>query len=224
MHEPPKKKQHMKRTHSDVRKKCREMFGVDWWNVEVALKKQRQAQAIAQLTVCKPASVAVCAIKQIVLDRIPCVDDLTVVPVLCSLYECYDTMRRTMTVANEKRWLFHGTTADAAPRIVAEGFNRSFCGRNATLYGKGVYFAADVAYSAQSLYSQPDENGYKHIVAARVLVGTSCLGRPDQHAPDIIDSTHRYDSTVDRHSNPSIYVVYRDMQALPEFLIRFKNA
>ena len=41
----------------------------------------------------------------------------------------------------ERRWLFHGTDTETASKIVAQGFNRSFCGKNMTQYGKGVYFA-----------------------------------------------------------------------------------
>ena len=43
--------------------------------------------------------------------------------------------------AKEKR-LFHGTEKATIPKI-----NRSFCGKNATAYGKGVYFAVGASYS-----------------------------------------------------------------------------
>ena len=42
--------------------------------------------------------------------------------------------------ANEKR-LFHGTAKATMPKINRNSFNRSYCGKNATAYGKGVYFA-----------------------------------------------------------------------------------
>ena len=51
-----------------------------------------------------------------------------------------------------ERSLFHGTDEDTAPKIVAQGFNRSFCGKNATMYGKGVYFAKEAEYSARDIY------------------------------------------------------------------------
>ena len=37
----------------------------------------------------------------------------------------------------EKRWLYHGTTAEIIPLIIQQGFNRAFAGRNAVAYGKG---------------------------------------------------------------------------------------
>ena len=41
----------------------------------------------------------------------------------------------------ERVWLFHGTDQETVPKIIEMGFNRSFCGKNATRFGKGVYFA-----------------------------------------------------------------------------------
>jgi hypothetical protein len=49
---------------------------------------------------------------------------------------------------NERVWLFHGTDEDTVEKIVQQGFNRSFAGRNATVYGKGVYFARDASCKA----------------------------------------------------------------------------
>lgn len=43
----------------------------------------------------------------------------------------------------ERKWLWHGSNAEVMNKILQQGFNRSFCGKNATAYGKGVYFARD---------------------------------------------------------------------------------
>lgn len=43
----------------------------------------------------------------------------------------------------ERKWLWHGTNIEVMNKILQQGFNRSFCGKNATAYGKGVYFARD---------------------------------------------------------------------------------
>merc|ERR1719324_1192949 len=48
-------------------------------------------------------------------------------------------------------WLFHGCPGDIVDKILQQGFNRSFCGKNATFYGKGVYFARDAKYSTYPL-------------------------------------------------------------------------
>jgi len=36
-------------------------------------------------------------------------------------------------------------------KIIAQGFNRAFSGKNATTYRKGVYFADDFEYSARDI-------------------------------------------------------------------------
>ena len=56
-------------------------------------------------------------------------------------------------VANrvERVWLFHGTDEDTVPKITSMGFNRSFCGKNATAYGKGVYFATNSSCACRPL-------------------------------------------------------------------------
>lgn len=50
------------------------------------------------------------------------------------------------TQLNERR-LFHGTSYDVVPAICEEGFDWRLCGKNATAYGKGAYFARDATYS-----------------------------------------------------------------------------
>ena len=123
----------------------------------------------------------------------------------------------------ERFWLWHGTNVEVMDKIMQQGFNRSFCGKNATVYGKGVYFARDASYSAYPTYSVPDTNGHQFIMACRVTVGEYCPGVQNALTPDIRDhqTMSLYDSTVgllsgDNMSNPSIYVTYHDAQAYPE--------
>ena len=122
-------------------------------------------------------------------------------------------------------WLFHGCPGDIVPKILQQGFNRSFCGKNATMYGKGVYFARDASYSTYPLYSQRDANDVQSIFLARVVVGEYCLGVQDAITPDVRDAATSalYDSTVDNVRDPSIFVTYNDGQAYPEYLVKFKQ-
>merc|ERR1712025_807534 len=72
-----------------------------------------------------------------------------------SMWQSYAVKRQTVLSREQKQdntktqsrferaWLFHGCHPDVVPNIMQQGFNRSFCGRNATAYGKGVYFARD---------------------------------------------------------------------------------
>ena len=122
--------------------------------------------------------------------------------------------------------LFHGCGPDVVDKILQQGFNRSFCGKNATFYGKGVYFARDASYSTYPLYSPADGRGLQTIFAVRVVVGAWSKGVKDALTPDVRDARRNllYDTTVDNMADPSIFVTYHDAQAYPEYRIRFTQS
>merc|ERR1712146_813658 len=93
-------------------------------------------------------------------------------------------------------------------KICATGFNRSFCGKNATMFGKGVYFARDSGYSTHTTYSRPDENGVQRMLLCRVLLASYTLGIKDAIVPLERDGGILFDSTVNNLADPSIFVVY----------------
>ncbi|XP_023376075.1 poly [ADP-ribose] polymerase 10 isoform X2 [Pteropus vampyrus] len=118
--------------------------------------------------------------------------------------------------------LYHGTSAQAVTDICTYGFNRSFCGRNGTLYGQGVYFAKRASLSVQDRYSPPNADGHKAVFVARVLTGDYGQGHRGLRAPPLRAPGHvllRYDSAVDCLRQPSIFVIFHDTQALPTHLI-----
>jgi poly [ADP-ribose] polymerase 10/14/15 len=148
------------------------------------------------------------------------------------LWGPYAAMRQTMMQRQgasdryERTWLFHGTSEETAAEIVAQGFNRNYgfkeVNKNAlTLYGKGVYFAVNSSYSASHRYSKPNSVNEQVMFMCRVLVGEYCQGREDQPKPDVRTGTDLYDSTVDNLSVPEIFVIFNDVQALPEYIVTF---
>lgn len=151
-----------------------------------------------------------------------------------AMYRSYSVKRHTLLQREMgsdhkadrfERVLYHGTNEDVIPKIVQQGFNRSFCGKNATRFGKGVYFAADAAYSASSIYAVPNDFGQCFMFLARVTIGEYCLGRLDALTPDTRDqkTCQLYDSTVDNIQKPRIFVTYHDAQAYPEYLVCFSK-
>jgi hypothetical protein len=90
--------------------------------------------------------------------------------------------RRHSNDANEKRH-FHGTERDTIPKINRNSFNRNFCDKNVTAYGKGVHFAADASYSIDDTYSHPDSQGSKYMYLSRVVVGDFCVGNDMMKVP-----------------------------------------
>uniref|UniRef100_A0AAY5KJC8 Poly [ADP-ribose] polymerase n=1 Tax=Esox lucius TaxID=8010 RepID=A0AAY5KJC8_ESOLU len=124
--------------------------------------------------------------------------------------------------------LYHGTTKEICQKINTCGFNRSFCGRNATVYGDGTYFAKEMWYSCHDTYSSQDASGQKYMYRARVLVGKPCLGVKGMKEPNPLNPTDisqgLFDCAVDNLQNPFIYVVFCDAGAYPDYLIIFKTA
>ena len=146
-----------------------------------------------------------------------------------AMWQSYAMQRQLMATRDqkdpreaEKRWLFHGTSADTVPKIIQQGFNRGFAGKNATMYGKGVYFAKNASYSASTTYSPPDGKGVQSMFLVRVLTGFTCRGIKDAPAPNmrIPERNIAYDTTT--NADKSIYVTYHDAQQYPEYLVQFK--
>ncbi|KAM9302613.1 protein mono-ADP-ribosyltransferase PARP10 [Morus bassanus] len=142
------------------------------------------------------------------------------------LYKQYQlkkaSMEKTCTGGTVERVLFHGTTETSSREICLHGFNRSFCGKNAALYGLGVYFAVHAAVSVQEQYSPRNADGSKYVFVAKVLTGDYAVGSQGMRAPPLRQGAGaplRYDSVVDNPLQPAIFVIFNDTQAYPQYLI-----
>ena len=94
----------------------------------------------------------------------------------------------------------------------------------ATAYGQGVYFAVDFNYSAQQTYSPQDSQGIKYVFQCRVLTGQFAVGSSSmKEPPQLAGTKFRYDSVVNSVSDPKIFVVFKDTQSYPEYLVAFKG-
>lgn len=92
-------------------------------------------------------------------------------------------------------------------------------------FGKGTYFAVNANYSASDTYSSPDPRGRKHMYYVRVLTGKYTQGNSSLIVPpsrDPQNPTDQYDTVTDNAKNPTIFVVFYDYQAYPEYLITFR--
>ncbi|XP_029298304.1 uncharacterized protein parp10 isoform X2 [Cottoperca gobio] len=118
--------------------------------------------------------------------------------------------------------LYHGTSEKSVKEICVHGFNRSFCGKNATVYGQGVYFAVNSALSVQEQYSPPNADGHKYIFVSKVLTGDytkGCHSMKTAPLKETDDIPLRYDSVTDDITKPTLFVIFNDTQAFPEYLI-----
>ncbi|XP_067364027.1 protein mono-ADP-ribosyltransferase PARP10 isoform X1 [Channa argus] len=126
------------------------------------------------------------------------------------------------TYPQVERTLYHGTSEKSVKEICIHGFNRSFCGRNATVYGQGVYFAVNSALSVQDQYSPPNADGHKFVFVSKVLTGDftkGCHSMKTAPLKETGDIPLRYDSVTDDITKPSMFVIFNDTQAFPEYLI-----
>ena len=134
-----------------------------------------------------------------------------------ALLDQYLLLGESMQYQNQM-WLWHGTDSASIRQICENGFNRSFSGKNATAYGKGCYFAKDARYSNE--YASRDRSSEKRrMILAWVLVGRSCLGRPDMKAPP-----DGYQSTSNApDARYPIFVTYKDAQSYPAWVITYRT-
>ncbi|XP_003941705.3 protein mono-ADP-ribosyltransferase PARP14 isoform X1 [Saimiri boliviensis] len=146
------------------------------------------------------------------------------------LWNSYQAKKNTMDAKNgltlNEKQLFHGTDADSVPHVNRNGFNRSYAGKNAAAFGKGTYFAVNASYSANDTYSRPDGNGKKHMYYVRVLTGIYTCGHHTLIVPpskDAQNPTDLYDTVTDNVQHPTLFVVFYDYQAYPEYLITFRR-
>ncbi|XP_066302590.1 protein mono-ADP-ribosyltransferase PARP12-like [Branchiostoma lanceolatum] len=125
----------------------------------------------------------------------------------------------------DERKLFHGTDPDITKGICHQNFDFRLSGENATVYGKGSYFAKEASYSHR--YSKASPDGTRYMFLANVLVGMYTTGKQNIPRPPPIDPSDPYgdlyDSCVDNKDNPSIFVVFKDDQCYPAYLIKYAN-
>ncbi|XP_067664224.1 protein mono-ADP-ribosyltransferase PARP14-like [Haliotis asinina] len=123
-----------------------------------------------------------------------------------------------------ERILWHGTSKDAVDKINRNGFDRSYSGKNNTKFGAGTYFSVDPSYSSKDIYSPPDSNGLKYVYQAKVLTGYPVEGNPAMiYLPMRVGNTP-YDSAVNNVKAIDAYVIFKDDQAYPQYLIAFTDS
>ncbi|KAI8486738.1 positive regulation of interleukin-4-mediated signaling pathway [Branchiostoma belcheri] len=147
-----------------------------------------------------------------------------------TLWRHYCAQRQKVAQINPRRTveqeLWHGTKKEVTEVITHNGFNRSYSGGNVGCWeGQGSYFALKAAYSTKDYYSVPDPTTkHKKMFLCKVTTGEYTKGAADMtKAPMRSDKPNvPFDSTVNDVNNPTVFVIFHDAQAYPEYLITFK--
>ncbi|XP_078600810.1 protein mono-ADP-ribosyltransferase PARP14-like [Branchiostoma floridae x Branchiostoma japonicum] len=121
---------------------------------------------------------------------------------------------------NIEQDLWHGSSADSCVKIYHNGFNRSYAGVHGVAIGKGTYFAVQASYSAQG-YASPDASGHKRLFLAKVLTGLSTPGNSSMIVPPPRPGGGPLDTYDSTSGGGSMFCVFHDAQAYPEYLITF---
>ncbi|KAK7882880.1 hypothetical protein WMY93_029054 [Mugilogobius chulae] len=124
-----------------------------------------------------------------------------------------------------ERHLFHGTSSDVVDGICKHNFDPRVCGKHATMFGQGSYFARKAVYSHN--FSKRSPKGVHCMFLAKVLTGRFTVGNPSMRRPPPINprdpSSDLYDSCVDNWVDPQIYVIFNDDQSYPYFIIHYEE-
>eukprot|EP00746_Dinoflagellata_sp_MGD_P168421 gnl/MRDRNA2_/MRDRNA2_99877_c0_seq1.p1 gnl/MRDRNA2_/MRDRNA2_99877_c0~~gnl/MRDRNA2_/MRDRNA2_99877_c0_seq1.p1 ORF type:complete len:400 (-),score=46.31 gnl/MRDRNA2_/MRDRNA2_99877_c0_seq1:48-1247(-) len=125
-------------------------------------------------------------------------------------------------------WLWHGCkTVDRLYQICREGFDRSYA--TTCAYGKGCYFATKAKMSnsyATDCCADELSGKLRALLLSAVLVGEITRGSRDGYPAPLKPHSRngeRYENTVDDVAHPNIFVTYKDHQALPCYIMVYKE-
>lgn len=120
--------------------------------------------------------------------------------------------------------MWHGCPKDIIPNICQEGFDCRLAGKNATMLGKGSYFARYPSYS-HHFTKPPKKCTIHYLICTQVLLGRFRVGGSTLVRPPLLlldGKQYRYDSVVDQLPNPTIACVFENCQTYPDFVVRYE--
>ncbi|XP_058243851.1 protein mono-ADP-ribosyltransferase TIPARP isoform X2 [Hemibagrus wyckioides] len=124
-----------------------------------------------------------------------------------------------------ERHLFHGTSQDVVEGICKHNFDPRVCGKHATMFGQGSYFARRAAYSHS--FARRSPCGLHYMFLAKVLTGKFTVGNPGMRRPPPLcprqPAGDLFDSCVDNCVDPQIFVIFNDDQSYPYFIIQYEE-
>ncbi|KAF5193914.1 Inactive poly [ADP-ribose] polymerase RCD1 [Thalictrum thalictroides] len=133
------------------------------------------------------------------------------------------TTKKCQSNSGNVRFAWYGTTKDGVNRIINHGFIHSGNSENNGLHGHGIYLSPHVNPLDSALSATKDEDGLKHILLCRVIMGNMEEIRPGSNQSH--PSSKVFDSGVDNLLSPKKYIVWTtnmNTHILPEYVVSFK--
>lgn len=121
------------------------------------------------------------------------------------------------------RFAWYGTSKQGVSSLVLHGFGQPKTPKDGAMFGAGIYLAPEKFSNVSAVYSDVDENGERHLVLCRVIMGHMeqiCRGSVQFHP-----SSEDYDGGVDDLCNPKQYIIWSthmNTHILPEYIVSFK--
>lgn len=121
------------------------------------------------------------------------------------------------------RYAWHGTSRKGVAGIVLHGFGQTNTPNNGAAYGIGVYLSPEDCSHVSAGYSDVDENGLRHMVLCRVIMGNMEQVQPGSQ--QFHPSNEHCDSGVDDIKNPKHFIIWSthmNTHIHPEYVVSFK--
>ncbi|XP_059656395.1 probable inactive poly [ADP-ribose] polymerase SRO5 [Cornus florida] len=121
------------------------------------------------------------------------------------------------------KYAWYGDSKDEITNIISRGFGHCDKTEDNGLYGCGIYLTPD-NHSLEGVKSTVvDEDGLRHILFCRVVMGKMELVHPGSQQSH--PSSEEFDSGVDNLTSPKKYIVwstYMNSHICPEFVLSFR--
>ena len=131
-------------------------------------------------------------------------------------------------------WLWHGTSHEVSGTLAASGFDERVANMQG-LYGAGSYFADALCKSHQYAKRHTNAQGEHCMLYCRVVMGSpfrTTRGHKEERRPPANVADPRPGASFDSifaqnrvgrqgHQTHNEFVVFRDYQVYPEFIVRY---
>ncbi|KAL2515726.1 putative inactive poly [ADP-ribose] polymerase SRO5 [Forsythia ovata] len=120
------------------------------------------------------------------------------------------------------KYAWYGASKNELNDIVSHGFGHS---TNTGVYGGGICLSPADHPIGSFQYSVAEEDGLRHLLLCRVLLGRTEIVRPDSGQSN--PSSEEFDSGVDNLASPRKYIVWStrmNTHILPEYVVSFRTS
>jgi poly [ADP-ribose] polymerase 10/14/15 len=116
--------------------------------------------------------------------------------------------------------LFCGCSGEKVDSVNGGEFTKTNQG-----WGTGAYFSKDASYVCTQVFAPKDGEGVRHVYLCSVVTGDYAQGVRKFREPPLKDGngSDHYDTVVNDMNEPTVFVVFRDSLAYPEYHIEFSQ-